>query len=87
MTTAIPTHTAKFIAERMRLDLEHAAEKAADYRTKAHTVRGHGNDQPTPEGAAVFYFEADKLDAKADRWDAEFKVLENVCMALTKAGV
>lgn len=87
MTTAIPTHTAKFIAERMRQDLEHAAEKAADYRTKAHTVRSHGNNQPTPEGAAVFYFEADKLDGKADRQDAEFSELERICTYLTRAGV
>lgn len=87
MTTAIPTHTAKFIAERMRQDLEHAAEKAADYRSEAHALRKRAAEitiQSVRYGALE---QADLLDTKADRWDAEFKVLENVCMTLTKAGV
>jgi len=87
MTTNIPTHTAKYIAERMRQDLEHAAEKAADYRTKAHTIRKQANEESFVPKAAIILKQAELNDAKADRWDAEFKVLENICITLTNAGV
>lgn len=85
-TVTLPADIAQLIGERMRADIEYAAEQAADYRTKAHGVRKSGNNQPNAECAAVFYAEADKLDRKADRWDAEFKTLERVCIALTRAG-
>ena len=87
MTTNIPTHTAKYIAERMRQDLEHAAEKAADYRCKAHSIRKKANEESFVAKAAILLEHADLNDAKADRWDAEFKVLENICITLTNAGV
>ena len=87
MTTIIPTHTAKFIAERMRQDLEHAAEKASDYRMKAHAARKNGMMSKICEYAADCLATADRFDAKADRWDAEFKALETICRELTKAGV
>ena len=87
MTTNIPTHTAKYIAERMRQDLEHAAEKAADYRFKANSIRKQANEESFIPKAAILLEHADLNDAKADRWDAEFKVLENICITLTNAGV
>ena len=87
MTTNIPTHTAKYIAERMRQDLEHAAEKAADYRFKANSIRKQANEESFIPKAAILLEHADLNDAKADRWDAEFKVLEKICITLTNAGV
>jgi len=87
MTTIIPTHTAKYIAERMRQDLEHAAEKAADYRSEAHALRKRAAGIAIQEVRYGALEQADLLDAKADRWDAEFKVLENICITLTNAGV
>ena len=87
MTTNIPTHTAKYIAERMRQDLEHAAEKAADYRFKANSIRKQANEESFVAKAAILLEHADLNDAKADRWDAEFKVLEKICITLTNAGV
>ena len=87
MTTNIPTHTAKYIAERMRQDLEHAAEKAADYRFKANSIRKQANEESFVAKAAILLEHADLNDAKADRWDAQFKVLENICITLTNAGV
>ena len=78
---------AKALAERARADLDYAAEQHADYLTKAHVIRNKGRNQPTPETAAVYYAEADKLDSKVARWDAEFKALERICVALTRAGV
>jgi len=87
MTTNIPTHTAKYIAERMRQDLEHAAEKAADYRFKANSIRKQANEESFVPKAVILLEQADLSDAKADRWDAEFKVLENICITLTNAGV
>jgi len=87
MTTNIPTHTAKYIAERMRQDLEHAAEKAADYRMEAHALRKQANEESFVPKAVILLEQADLSDAKADRWDAEFKVLENICITLTNAGV
>ena len=85
-TITIPADIAKLIAERMRADLDQAAEKVVDYRARAHSVREHGKDQPNAECAAVFFAEADKLDSKADRWDSEFNALERICVALTRAG-
>ena len=86
-TTTIPTVIAKAIAERAREDLEYAAEKHADCVTKAHELRQRGNKEESAEAAAVYYSEAEKMDAKAERHDTEFKNLERICIALTKAGV
>ena len=85
--TAIPTDIARLLAERAREDLEHAAEKHADCVTKAHELRKRGDKEDSAEVAAVYYIEADKMDAKAERITAEFKTLERICVALTKAGV
>lgn len=85
-TTTIPTDIARILAERARQDLERAAEKAADYRNKANKLRWFGNNEDAPL-AAVYYAKANSMDLKAERFDAEFRQLESVCIALTKAGV
>ena len=85
-TITIPSDIAKAIAERMRQDLEHAAEKAADYRIKASNLTTAGRKQKTPEARAVFFDEAEEQIMKAKRWDADFKELETICIALTRAG-
>ena len=86
-TITIPADIAKALADRAREDIEFAAEKHADCVTKAHELRQRGNKEESPEVAAVYYAEAEKMDAKAERHDAEFKALERICIALTKAGV
>lgn len=86
-TITIPTDIAKALAERAREDLEHAAEKHADYVTKAHELRQRGNKEESAEAAAVYYAEAERMDAKAERHETEFIDLERICIALTKAGV
>lgn len=86
-TTTIPTDIAKILAERAREDLEHAAEKHADCVTKAHGLRERGNKEQTPEAAAVYYSQAERMDRKAELFDAEFKELERICRVLFKAGV
>lgn len=87
-TATIPADIAKELAEQVREDLEHTAEKSADYRTRAHCVRKQGMDAAcNAEIAAVYFNEADKLDEKADRLDREFNRLERIAIALTKAGV
>ena len=82
-TTTIPTDIARILAERAREDLEHAAEQHADCVTKAHELRKAGDKEQTPEAAAVYYAQAERMDRKADIHDAEFKSLERVCIALT----
>jgi hypothetical protein len=84
-TVTIPTDIATILAERAREDLEHAAEKHADCVTKAHELRQRGNREESPEVAAVYYAEADHMDSRAERHDAEFKSLERICRALTAA--
>ena len=85
-TITLPADIAKAIAERMRQDLEHAAEKAADYRIKASNLNSAGMKQESDEASAVFFAEALTQDIKAERWDAQFKELEAICIALTRAG-
>lgn len=84
-TVTIPADIAKALADRAREDLEHAAEKHADCVTKAHELRQRGNREESAEVAAVYYAEADRMDSRADRHDAEFKSLERICRALTAA--
>lgn len=78
---------AEAIAERMRQDLEHAAEKSADYHIKASNLRVAGMKLESVEATAVYLAKAEESTRKGNRWDAEFKNLERICIALTRAGV
>ena len=87
-TTTIPTDIATILAERAREDLEHAAEKHADCVTKAHISRKNAEAATNgSEYAAACLRDADKFEAEAAKWDAEFQSLERVCIYLTRAGV
>jgi hypothetical protein len=85
-TITLSLDIAEAIAERMREDIEHAAEKAADYRIKASNLTTEGRKQESPEAYAVFLARAEEQERKAKRWDADFKSLERICIALTDAG-
>jgi hypothetical protein len=85
-TITLSLDIAKAIAERMREEIEHAAEKAADYRIMASNLTIAGLKQESAEACAVFLARAEENERKAKRWDADFKSLERICIALTDAG-
>jgi hypothetical protein len=86
-TATIPAEIAKELAKQSRKDLEFAAKKHTDCLAKADQLIKSGDNEETAECAAVFYAQAERMVAKANRHDAEFKRLERICIALTDAGV
>ena len=86
-TITLPYDIAKALAERARQDLEYAAEQHADCVSKAHISRKNAEAATNgSEYADLCLKDADNYDAQAAYWDAQFKTLERICVAVTKAG-